>query len=64
MMGNDQLNESKLQAALGSDLRPSHPDELKALTGSDGGSIGPIGLTGFMIVADKRLEGANNLVSG
>ncbi len=64
MMGNDQLNESKLQAALGSDLRPSHPDELKALTGADGGSIGPIGLTGFMIVADKRLEGANNLVSG
>ncbi len=64
MVGNDQLNESKLQAVLGSDLRPSHPDELKALTGADGGSIGPIGLSGFKIIADKRLDGGNNLVSG
>ena len=64
MAGNDQLNESKLQAALGADVRPSHPDELKMLTGADGGSIGPIGLKGFMIIADKRLEGTNNLISG
>lgn len=64
MVGNDQLNESKLQAVLGPDIRPSHPDELKALTGADGGSIGPIGLNGFSIIADKRLEGAVNLISG
>ncbi len=64
MVGNDQLNESKLQAVLGAEFRPSHPDELKALTGADGGSIGPIGLKGFRIIADKRLEGANGLVSG
>lgn len=64
MVGNDQLNESKLQSVLGADARPAHPDELKTLTGADGGSIGPIGLTGFKIIADKRLEGANNLVSG
>lgn len=64
MTGNDQLNESKLQSVLGADVRPLHPDELKALTGADGGSIGPIGLNGFRIIADKRLEGAKNLVSG
>jgi prolyl-tRNA synthetase len=64
MLGNDQLNESKLLAAMGDNLRPLHPDELKTLTGADGGSIGPIGLDGFKIVADKRLEGANNLISG
>ncbi|MBI3365603.1 MAG: proline--tRNA ligase [Ignavibacteriae bacterium] len=64
MVGNDQLNESKLQAALGAEVRPSHPDELKVLTGADAGSIGPIGLNGFKIIADKRLEGANNLISG
>lgn len=64
MMGNDQLNESKLQAALGSDFRPSHPEELKTLTGADAGSIGPIGLQGFKIIIDKRLRGANNLISG
>ncbi len=64
MMGNDQLNESKLQGVLGADVRPSHPDELKALTGADGGSIGPLGLTGFKTIVDARLKGANNLVSG
>ncbi len=64
MAGNDQLNESKIQSVLGADARPSHPDELKALTGADGGSIGPVGLKGFRIIADKRLEGANGLISG
>ena len=64
MVGNDQLNESKLQAVLGADCRPSHPDELKAITGADAGSIGPVGLRNVMIIADKRLECANGLVSG
>ena len=65
MAGNDQLNESKLLAALGGgEVKAIQPDELKALTGADGGSIGPIGLKGFRIIADKRLEGANGLVSG
>src|ERR1043166_10014006 len=71
MMGNDQLNESKLQTALGSAVRPSHADELKLLTGADAGSIGPVGLPAsaapesqFKILVDKRLERANNLISG
>ena len=64
MMGNDQLNESKLRTVLGGDVRPSHPDELKTLTGADAGSIGPIGLQGFKIIIDKRLENTNNLISG
>jgi prolyl-tRNA synthetase len=64
MVGNDQLNESKLTSALQAEVRPSHPDELKVLTGADGGSIGPIGLKNFKIIADNRLKGANNLISG
>jgi prolyl-tRNA synthetase len=64
MMGNDQLNESKLLSALGAEVRPCHADELKALTGADAGSIGPIGLEGFKIIVDKRLQGGNNLISG
>lgn len=71
MAGNDQLNESKLTSALGGDVRPSHPDELKALTGADAGSIGPVGLKeklsgagGSLIIVDRRLESANNLISG
>ena len=65
MMGNDQLNESKLTAALdGGDALPMDAEELLALTGADGGSIGPINLKGFRIIADKRLEGCNGLISG
>ncbi len=64
MMGNDELNESKLMAALGTDVRPIEAEKLRDLTGADGGSIGPVGLRGFTVIADKRLEGANNLISG
>jgi len=64
MMGNDELNESKLMSALGGEVRPIEADRLRALTGADGGSIGPVGLKGCTILADKRLEGANNLISG
>jgi prolyl-tRNA synthetase len=68
MMGNDELNESKFTAVTGADARPIEPERLKELTGADGGSIGPVGLNTmgkkFRIIADKRLEGANNLISG
>ncbi len=65
MMGNDQVNETKLLSVLGSEVRPAHPDELIEWTGADAGSIGPINLKMKMrMIADKRLEGANNLVSG
>jgi len=64
MMGNDQLNETKLLSVIKSVVRPSQAEELKTLTGADAGSIGPLGLQGFKIIVDKRLEGANNLISG
>jgi prolyl-tRNA synthetase len=64
MMGNDELNESKLSSVLGAEVRPMEAERLMALTGADAGSIGPVGLKGFKIIADKRLEGANNLISG
>ena len=65
MMGNDQLNESKLIAALGDgNFVPIGAEELLTSTGADAGSIGPINLKGFRIIADKRLEGANGLISG
>ncbi|MBM4162619.1 MAG: proline--tRNA ligase [Ignavibacteria bacterium] len=65
MVGNDQLNESKLSAALaGGEIKAMDAQELKALTGADAGSIGPVGLRRFRIIADKRLESANNLIGG
>lgn len=64
MTGNDQVNETKLHAVFGAGIRPSHPDELRALTGAGAGSIGPVGLDGVQVFADRRLEGATGLVSG
>ena len=64
MLGNDQLNESKLKAVFGQDIRPAQPEELAKFTGADAGSIGPVGLQNFTIVADKRIENANGLVCG
>ncbi len=63
MSGNDEVNETKLQKALGAEVRPAHPDELKLITGADAGSIGPIGFKG-KIVADNRIKDCNNLYSG
>ncbi len=64
MMGNDALNESKLTSVLGADVRPMEGEKLQDLTGADGGSIGPVGLRDFTILADNRLKGANGLISG
>jgi prolyl-tRNA synthetase len=65
MMGNDQLNEPKLTAALGGgELGSISPEDLSTLTGANAGSIGPVNLKGFRIIADKRLESANGLTSG
>jgi prolyl-tRNA synthetase len=63
MLGNEEVNETKLIKALGGNVRPAHPDELKEITGADAGSIGPIGFRG-KIIADYRLREANNLYSG
>jgi prolyl-tRNA synthetase len=63
MSGNDDVNETKLEKALGGNIRPGHPEELKEITGADAGSIGPIGFKG-RIIADLRLKDGNNLYSG
>lgn len=63
MLGNDEVNEEKLGKVLEGHFRPGHPEELKAITGADAGSIGPIGFKG-RIIADFRLKDANNLFSG
>lgn len=63
MQGNDEVNETKLEKAVGSAIRPAHPDELKEITGADAGSIGPIEFQG-RIISDLRLKDRNNLYSG
>ncbi|HCY76508.1 MAG TPA: proline--tRNA ligase [Ignavibacteriales bacterium] len=63
MLGNDEVNETKLEKVLGGAVRPAHPEELKAISGADAGSIGPVGFSG-RIIADNRLKDANNMFSG
>ena len=53
--GDDRLEEAKLAAALESDFRPAHEDEIREAFGADPGSIGPAGF-GDEIVADETLR--------
>ena len=53
--GDDRLEEAKLAAALESDFRPAHEDEIREAFGADPGSIGPAGFGGE-IVADETLR--------
>ena len=63
MLGNDEVNETKLGSVLGGNVRPAHPEELKEITGADAGSIGPIDFP-HRIIADNLLKDGNNLYSG
>ena len=64
--GDDEVNEAKLQTLFGGGIRPAHPEELPAISGADAGSIGPIGFKNksVKVVADLRLQDADELVSG
>lgn len=72
MLGNDEVNETKLEKVLGGNVRPAHPEELKDISGADAGSIGPVGFSersrlktgNGRIIADNRLKDANNMFSG
>lgn len=64
--GDDEVSETKLQTITGGALRPAYPDELMQITGANAGSIGPVGLKDkdMRIIADLRLEYADELISG
>jgi prolyl-tRNA synthetase len=53
--GDDRLSESKMVTALGSDYRPATDDEIRAVFGAGGGSLGPVGVT-IEVVADNALR--------
>lgn len=63
MLGNDEVNETKLGNVLGGNVRPCHPEELKDISGADAGSIGPMGFK-HRIIADNLLKSSNNMYSG
>jgi prolyl-tRNA synthetase len=53
--GDDRLSEEKLVTALGEAYRPMTDDEIRAVFGAGGGSLGPVGVT-IEIVADETLR--------
>ena len=53
--GDDRLSEEKLVTALGEAYRPMTDDEITAVFGAGGGSIGPVGVT-VDVVADETLR--------
>jgi prolyl-tRNA synthetase len=55
--GDDRLEEAKLLAAVGADVRPSTVEEIQAAFGADPGSLGPVGFKGEVIADEALREG-------
>jgi prolyl-tRNA synthetase len=65
LRGDHALSETKLAAALGTAVfRPATPDEALKLHGANLGSLGPVGLKGVRILADRALTGRKNMIAG
>ena len=72
LRGDHQINETKLAAIAGGELRPMQPDEIAAVFNAPGGYLGPIGLAaaphprkpGTLVVLDAALEERANLIAG
>jgi prolyl-tRNA synthetase len=65
LRGDHSLSETKLATTLGTDVfRPATAEEAWALHGAHLGSLGPVGLKGVRILADRALEGRKNLITG
>jgi len=65
LRGDHALSETKLSTVLGTAMfRPATPEEALKLHGANLGSLGPVGLKGVRIVADRALEGRKNMITG
>ncbi len=74
MRGDHQLNEAKLNGAVGAVSRPMDEAEIKALFKSPAGYLGPVGIEWArdrkkdadkpVLFVDKALEGRANLIAG
>jgi len=72
LRGDHQINETKLAAIAGGEIRPMQTEEIIAAFAAPSGYLGPIGLTaaphqrkpGVLVILDKALEGRANLIAG
>jgi prolyl-tRNA synthetase len=55
--GDDRLDEAKLAAAVGEEVRPAQADEIREAFGADPGSLGPVGFTGRIVLDETLREG-------
>ncbi len=63
--GDDKLNEAKLAGAIGTTIfRPAEAQEIFAALNAHPGSLGAVGVKNFTVLADERLRGANEMVTG
>ncbi len=55
--GDDRLDDAKLAAVLGSNVRPAQLDEIRDAFGAEPGSLGPVGFAGDVVVDETLREG-------
>src|SRR5579884_4090104 len=65
LRGDHQLSETKFGAAVGDmEFRPADAAEIRAWSGADAGSLGPMGVSNMPILADEALAGRRNMIAG
>jgi len=72
LRGDHSLNEAKLTALAGGELRPMTLEEIVEVFKAPAGYLGPIGVEaaphpkkpGTLVILDKALEGRTNLIAG
>ena len=65
LRGDHQLNEAKLQSALGAgELRAATADEIFALLQAHPGSLGAVGVENAPVLADEALRGRTHMTTG
>jgi prolyl-tRNA synthetase len=65
LRGDHALSETKLSTLLGTaTFRAATAEEALALHGANLGSLGPVGLKGARLLADRALEGRRNMITG
>ncbi|HEX7157382.1 MAG TPA: proline--tRNA ligase, partial [Edaphobacter sp.] len=72
LRGDHSLNEAKLNAIVGGEVRPMLPEEILETFSAPAGYLGPIGIAaaphpkkpGTFVILDKAIEGRTNLIAG
>ncbi len=55
--GDDRLDEAKLAAVVGADVRPARVEEIREAFGADPGSLGPVGFSGRIVLDETLRDG-------